>query len=358
MRHDLKKATQSQPEVNESLRAQSGGTSAPRPVPTHEKEPTSIMLYGYSSTTQWAAIDTFEKASHGMICEDYDREAPAEFRKYPKTYSSTSSVHRRPLTKKERQSAFQYAGGEHWIKVTFDSAEAADRAIEVSPANIFGYWVYAEPYHGTGPERDEAIKIKDIEQPQGKPVRKPALTLSAAFAQQVGNDQRATATLPRSFTLIMPSQTNEQPSNESTSSSTSTASSATATDPEYLNLRHRHATRDVAQVQSASSPAQNSAPLQNKASQQHNPNMMRHFQDRPRTVIRPAHEAFLPVPTWSERQITWLRANNLFPGDFIGDGLPLNANGEFNWNTANLYWRMCYLLDKYLWTDFCGLKED
>lgn len=351
MRHDLKKAAEVQQEANESVRPQNDGTGASRHVPTYEKEPTSVILYGYSSATQWAAIDTFEKASHGMICEDYEREPPAEFRKYPKTYSSTSSVHRRPLTKQERQLAFKYAGGEHWIKVTFDSAEAADRAIEVSPANIFGHWVYAELYHGTGPEFDRVIPIQEADQLQGKPARKPAQTLSAAFAQQASNQQRATATLPRSFNPTAISQADDQRPNEDPSSSPSTASSATATGPEYPNLRNRHATQDVVSTQ-------NAAPAQIQTPQQYNPRMMKHFQDRPRTVLRPAQEAFLPVPTWTDRQIAWLRANGLIPGDFIGDGLPLNANGEFDWNAANLYWRVCYLLDKYLRTDFCGLKED
>ena len=352
MRNDLKKAAEVQQVANESVRPQNEGTGASRHVPTYEKVPTSVMLYGYSSATQWAAIDTFEKASHGMICEDYEREPPAEFRKYPRTYSSTSSVHRRPLTKQERQLAFKYAGGEHWIKVTFDSAEAAYRAMEVSPANVFGHWVYAELYHGIGPESDRAIPIQEGDQLQGKPARKPSQTLSAAFAQQANNQQRATATLPRSFNPTTIPQADDQRPNEDQSSSPSTASSATATGPElYPDLRNRHATQSAVSTQ-------NAAPAQIQTPQQYNPRMMKHFQDRPRTVLRPAQEAFLPVPTWTDRQIAWLRANGLIPGDFIGDGLPLNVSGEFDWNAANLYWRVCYLLDKYLGTDFCGLKED
>ena len=284
-----------------------------------------------------------------MICEDYDREPPAELQKYPKTFSSGTSVHRRPLTQQERRMAFKYAGGKHWIKVTFDSAEAANRAIEHSPFSIYGKWVYAELYHGEAPT-DEEIPILEGEQEQGRPARRPAQTLSAAFAQQASHQQRATATLPRSFNPPAMSQADDQRPNGALSSSPSTASSATATGPEYPNLRHRH--QSQTQEDATSTVAQNATPGQ------YDPRFMRHFPHIPRTVIRPAHEAFLPVPTFTERCVQWLRANGWLPGDFIGDGAPRDPNGNFDWNAATWYWRFWYTFDNYFGTDVCGLRAE
>ena len=313
------------------------------------------MLYGFSSSTQWSAINSYEKASHGMICEDYDREPPAELQKYPRTLSSTSSVKRRPLTQQERRMAFKYAGGNHWIKVTFDSAEAANRAIEHSPYPIYGKWVYAELYHDEAPA-DVEIPILEGEQVYARPARRPAQTLSAAFAQQASHQQRATATLPRSFNPTAMSQADDQRPNDTSSSSPSTASSATATGPEYPNLRNRHPSQT--QEHGSSTITQTIAPVSNVAPGEYNPAMMRHFQHIPRTVIRPASEAFLPVPNYWERWVQWLRANGLIPGDFVGDLLPRDANGNFDWNGATWYWRFWYTIDKYLGTDVCALKPE
>jgi hypothetical protein len=45
----------------------------------------------------------------------------------------------------------KYHGGDHWVKVTFNSAEAAERAIYTSPHTLQGFLVHAAPYRGTGP---------------------------------------------------------------------------------------------------------------------------------------------------------------------------------------------------------------
>ncbi|KAI7052877.1 hypothetical protein KC352_g45399, partial [Hortaea werneckii] len=51
----------------------------------------------------------------------------------------------------------KYAGGNHWIKVTFDSREAAELACARSPHQVRGYLVSAEPWIGRGPARDNAV---------------------------------------------------------------------------------------------------------------------------------------------------------------------------------------------------------
>ncbi|KAL8963953.1 MAG: hypothetical protein Q9183_004819 [Haloplaca sp. 2 TL-2023] len=112
---------------------------------TASKEPVQVMLYGFSHPTQWAAVSFYERASGGMICEDYDRHPPAEARRIPTTFSSPGFGSRRALTTAEKKLSMSYKGGNSWIKVTFDSADAADRACQSSPHLIQGHWTFARP---------------------------------------------------------------------------------------------------------------------------------------------------------------------------------------------------------------------
>ena len=337
LKHDARMAAESKQESTASA------NNASRHAPSHTKEPTQIMVFGYPSSRQHVAIHRFERISGGIICEDYEREAPAELHKYPNAFSTSRSVHPRPLTKQEKSLAFTYNGGNHWIKLTCDSAEAAARAVEFSPIQVYGHWVYAELYKGKGPEPDQPIPITEEDRRQGsydspRPPPRPSQTLSAAFSQHAGTQLRATSTLPRSFNPNAMSPADAQLSRDADSHSPSTASSATATGVESSNLRNRHPSQTE---QNTLAPAANEiAP------------------GIPRYVLRPANEAFLPQPTWWERQVQWLRAQGLIPTDFIGDGLPLLENGDFDWANASWYWRTCFWFDYHLGTDICGLKED
>ncbi len=342
LKYDAKKAAEFK-QANASASARDEHNVAQRHAPSHTKEPTQIMVYGYPASRQYAAIDRYEKCSGGMICEDYEREPPVELQRYPNTFSASQSVHPRPLTKQEKALAFKYDGGNHWIKLTCDSAEAAARAVELSPLHIYGHWVYAELYNGKAPESDEPILITEDDRRQGpfnspRPPRRSSQTLSAAFSQHTSTQMRATSTLPRSYQMGATGQAETQAAHEAGSVSPSTASSATATGPEYPNLRNRH-------------PSQNPQDTPAPASDEIIPGV-------PRYVLRPASEAFLPQPTWMERQVQWLGAQGLIPTDFIGERLPLLDNGDFDWAKASWYWRVCYWFDSHLGTDICGLKED
>ena len=357
LNYDTQKAIESQQQANTSPRGQKDSNDALHQRPSHNKEPTQITLSGFAPSTQWAAIDTYEKVSHGMICEDYPRRPPAELRRYPNTLSSPS-VHPRKLTDPEREMARHYAGGESWVRLTCDSAEAADRAVEMSPQKIYGHWVYAELYNGTGPENDEPIRVREEDQQRGsfgspKPPRRPSQTLSAAFSQHAINQQRPTSTFPRSFGMPALTNANSQRSNDAASHSSSTASSATATGLEHSDLRNSRTPQAEENISSSTTqdPAKASAA-------ESNPAMMRYFTDRPRTVLRPATEAFLPQPTWADRQVQWLRSWGVIPGDFIGNGPPLVENGDFDWSRATWYWCVWNWMDTYLNTNFCNLKDE
>lgn len=337
LNYDTQRANEAQQQAIVSTRTQNDGNVTSHHRPSHNKEPTQIIVFGFTPSTQWAAIEIYERISHGMICEDYARRPPAELRRYPNTLSSPS-VHPRKLTDPEREMARHYAGGESWVRLTCDSAEAADRAVEMSPQQIYGHWVYAKLYNGTRPENDEPIPVREEDQQRGsfgspKPPRRPSQTLGAAFSQHGITQQRTASTLPRSFGMPTQTQANKQRPNDVASCSSSTASSATAIDPDSTDLRN-HPT-----------PAAEE-------------NRMRHFKDRQRTILRPASEAFLPQPTWTDRQVQWLRSRGVIPGDFIGNGPPLKENGDFDWSNASWYWCFWHWMDTYLNTNFCNLKDE
>lgn len=282
-----------------------------------------------------------------MICEDYAR-GPRP--KIPMAFGSPASA-RRALTPAEKSLVSKFAGGNNWIKVTFDSAEAAERAIYHSPHQIGGHWVYAQEYRGVGPEYDEPILTRrDDQGPQllGAPSR-PSQTIGPSFGQKSNIDSRGTATLPRSFaTNVMP-QASEQESTGTASLSSSTASSATATGPNTSDLRNRRPSQTEENRSSITSQHNGQATTR--------PQGFTHFPDIPRTILRPASEAFLPHPTWSENMLQRLINAGWIPGDFIGNGAPRLGNGDFDYANASYYWIFCHWLDSKLGTDLCGLQD-
>ena len=284
---------------------------------------------------QWAALDTYERFSGGMICEDYARDPPSGAKRYPSTFSAPHT--RRARTKAERVLAAHYDGGNYWVKVTFDSAEAAAHATATSPAQIYGHWVYVQPYHGHGPEKDEPIPVKAGEQGQGRFASQPPPRSQRNKPQQ----QQGSSTLSRSFA---PSTEDTPHQSYDTSPSSTTATSATATGIEYPDLRQRHPSQ-------AETPHTGDEPP-------NNPEMMRHFPDLPRTKLHPASEAFLPQPSWWERQIKTLSDYGLLPGDIIGHVMPVKEDGTLDSDKASFYWKFFYWIDSHFGTEICGGKDD
>jgi len=157
-------ASQAQPAAQETSptdAAQREDGTAPAATQTRfapkAQEPTEVILRGYrSAQQQYAAISHYEQLA-GRICEDYPREPPAESRWYKSELRDAAYTQRRVLTPEERAKVNKTDGGEHWVKVTFESAAAADNAIYSSPQSILGHLVFAEPYRGIPPSRDEPI---------------------------------------------------------------------------------------------------------------------------------------------------------------------------------------------------------
>ena len=117
--------------------------------------PTEVILYGFPPLYQYSAIEFYERVSEGNIYEDYDRYPPNS--RYDLSISRSALSRSSKMPPEALKKVNRYHGGDHWIKVTFDSAEAAERACYYSPHTLNGHIIYAERYRGVGPSVDQAI---------------------------------------------------------------------------------------------------------------------------------------------------------------------------------------------------------
>ncbi|QIX00812.1 hypothetical protein AMS68_006329 [Peltaster fructicola] len=271
------------------------GTAA---VPkTESKEPTEVLLYGFGEDLMWAAIDFYERVSNGIILEDYERQPPGK--QEPLARSLSRATAQKSLSRASLRRKNIFSGGSHWIKVTFDSAEAADLAIARSPHTIKGHLVYAEPYRGTGPGQDDAV-----------------------YASSLGA-QITSTTVPKTYSTKTP---------EASPRSETATSGTLATEP---------ASRTHTTTQS-SAIAQGGQIVQRQT----------RIQGATRAVLLPAEQALLPKQSrqpWS----AWVGSQEV-----IGSALPRKEDGTFDWDKAGLYWRIFFWIDMVLGTDLCGLRGD
>ncbi|KAK0305973.1 hypothetical protein LTR82_016529 [Friedmanniomyces endolithicus] len=115
-------------------------TAAARGKMTDELEATEVLLYGFGEDLQWSAIDFYERVSGGgTILEDYDRTPQSQLRAFDPTHSISRATLTRSLSKIALRKKNTWAGGEHWIKVTFSSREAAElSAYREGPLGVCG----------------------------------------------------------------------------------------------------------------------------------------------------------------------------------------------------------------------------
>ncbi|KAI6864652.1 hypothetical protein KC343_g11666 [Hortaea werneckii] len=297
-----------------------------------EQEATEVMLWGFGDELQWAAIDFYERASGGVILEDYDRTS-SEQRGYDAvTRSYSRAAAQKSLGKAALRKKNKYAGGNHWIKVTFDSREAAELACARSPHQVRGYLVSAEPWIGRGPARDDAVPATNA----GTRTRGVALPPSSS-TQTVSPDSSRTVS----------SQTEQQ------------------TPPHQPRRRARDEKRDAPpQWQQPAAPLARASsgfelaehrPQQNQQQQQ-----VTHRRTGTRGRIEgakfvsalPAEVALMPKQP-KQSWTAWLGASEV-----IGTTVPRKEDGTFDYDRASLYWRLFYWVDWLLGTDWCGLRTD
>jgi hypothetical protein len=288
---------------------------------------TELIIYGFPAAYQYAAIEFYERVSEGNIYEDYDRYPPSS--KYDLSLSRSTAFRKSRMQPDVRRKVNMYHGGEHWIKVTFDSAEAAERACYYSPHTLNGHIVFAEPYRGTGPAEDAAIPATEE--------RLNSVTASPS--------QNSTSTLQPGRMLQPPSS--------------STASSATALGRSSPNLSSPP--NDQTLTQSTNTLNNSTATTATaRAAPAERPLRVRGAK---RAVLLPAEAALLPARSrWQRTFGNWPLIGFFMGGasaNIVGDEVPRKNDGTFDWERASLYWKFWALLDFYLWfANFLGLKDD
>jgi hypothetical protein len=290
--------------------------------------PTEVILYGFAPGFQYAAIEFYERVSRGAILDDYDRLPPNP--RFANTLSNSTRQTRSSANPKLSKEALRkkntHRGGTHWIKVTFDSAEAADLACSASPHVINGYIVHAEAWRGEGPAQgDVAI-----------PATKEALRSVTA------SPSGTSTTLGRGL---------------SSETATSATMTTTLPDPFTTSLRP---TSPLLRPDSAPAPltVQNTSISSSMA-----------LQDRPlrirgakRAILLPADKALVPAKSATQRFVEAVPVLGWFlsgTSDLIGEGVPRReADGNFDYDNAGLYWRFWYWIDWWWGSDYCGLSGD
>lgn len=341
------------------------GAAAPPALSASTREPTAVMLYGFGSEYQYAAIDFFEHASGGRIYEDYDRAPP-----HPR-YSTALSGNGIPgsgarLPRTLSQAALRgvnaYRGGEHWIKVTFDSAGAAERACHASPHVICGYAVHAELFRGVGPDRDAPI---------------PAMM--AAEAKAVARRRQPPPRMQSTPSFAQSRRLNSSPAPSNITMASSATARTSGHDCTHDNERdhdsnHSLENSDTTLRRLTPPPAhqqqnhQQTPQQQVQRQQQQQPQKPLRIPTARRAVLLPASDALLPVPPWAARTfghlplIGGLLTNSSSGGGGAAVGydaaIPRDEQGRVDWTRAGFWWRACWWVDRVFGTDVMGMRGD
>jgi hypothetical protein len=279
-----------------------------------QQAPTEVILRGYrSSQQQYAALNHYEQLA-GRVCEDYPREPPVESRRYKSELRDPAFTRRRALTTEERAKVNRADSGEHWVKVTFESAEAADAAIYASPQKILGHLVYAEPYHGFPPARDEAIP-DPATLGRNPSFGRHTRTQSGLGMQQTGGFEWSPPRSHASTSLTADTMTVDSNIDSNTSSNT---------------------------VTGRAPAGGNDAPA---AQEQPDDAFCRAIPTVRKAKLLPVEQALLPAPSFTQRIANHVPFLMWFNGAMIGSEVPRTEMGEFDWAKASLYWKLMWWLD-------------
>lgn len=328
---------------------------------TPEPEPTECLVYGYAGkASEWKVLARLEKvAAPCVIIEDYPREDPTLFlySNSPLAFSTSGPKPRQKLLSPTAVAKSQtYRGGAHWIKITFDSYEAAERACYYGPLNIDGFAVHCELWQGKPPSSDMAIPFDTLDDNKTLSTRQ-ARTWGSAEGKKsalVGFEQALqNSTLPRNY-MVPDAQYLQPPTNAkdfATQNDSETASSATATSPPPSEM----------ELRSRSMSNQPTRPKQNHSQ------YMTHIPSVRKAVLRPAAQALPPQQSNTEKLIMTIPLLPWFLGintsgqaqqNIRPAGPILKEDGTWDDTANGWYWRLWHTVDRWLGTDYCGLKED
>lgn len=288
-------------------RKNSGMLEEAAPKRPKASSPVEVILRGYrSATQQYAAVHCYEDLA-GTILEDYPREPPASQRRYKSDLRDTAFTRHRTLNADERAMVNRADGGQHWVKVTFESHEAADRALYASPQRVLGHLVYAELYHGRPPAKDEACPDDQFE---------------SRSTSMVGTPKRK-SNMPTNFNsrlmdLSPPQSQTSSMTLETATISNSHTSSVTVTEPTTTSIKPLEVDDNT---------------------------YCRRIPGARRAQLLPAEQALLPQPSVMQRLVNAIPFVKWFGGSMIGNEVPRTETGDFDWNRASLYWKLIWWLD-------------
>lgn len=297
--------------------------------------PTEIILRGFKNIDQqYAAIHQYEQIA-GRICEDYPRDPPYEIRRYKSELRDPAFVRRRILTPEERLKVNRADSGEHWVKVTFESQQAADTAIYASPQAILGHLVYAEYYKGLAPLRDEAVPdVTTVAQGDEVPAgwrrfgyggNRTAAELRQPFPE--GGLPKPVVAVGEGMEMSPPhSHASSRTVESGTVGSSSSAGTVIGVQPAQ-QLGGVGGSGDALAPNAGDSTYCRKIPSAKKA------------------VLLPAEQALLPQPSFTARVLSQIPFLKWFSGSMIGNEVPRTADGEFDWAQASLYWKLICWLD-------------
>ncbi|KAK3331024.1 hypothetical protein B0H66DRAFT_510555 [Apodospora peruviana] len=301
-----------------------------------QQQPTEVMLRGYrSAQQQYAAINHYEQLA-GRICEDYPRDPPVESRRYKSELRDPAFSRRRALTTEERAKVNKADGGEHWVKVTFESAEAADSAIFSSPQTVLGHIVVAEPYHGIPPSRDEALPAEPLPVHRSSSHRRHNKAPSGSFVRAA----YATTIDNNGFEFSPPHSLTSSRTADTTTVA-STADTGTLSSETVTGTVVRNNFGGAAAVATATTTAATK-----------DSDFCRVIPTARKARLLPVEQALLPAPSVAQRLLNHVPFLKWFSGAMIGSEIPRTDTGEFDWDKASLYWKIICWLD--LWFRLFG----
>ncbi|UKZ82505.1 hypothetical protein TrVFT333_010294 [Trichoderma virens FT-333] len=273
-------------------------------------------------TNAGAASGAQEDAVPQRAAVQSSPEPPSSLRRYKSELRDPAFTRRRNLSAEERALVNRADGGEHWVKVTFASAEAGNAAVYSSPQRILGHLVYAEPYRGVAPAKDEACPdIEQLEEGRSKSVPNFAPP-NLAHAQR-----KSVSGLPTTFNSrlldLSPAESRESSQTFNTGTLTN-FSSATITEPIPFALTSSIEPLEIDQEDSI---------------------FCRRIPTARKARLLPAEQALLPQQSVMQRILNALPIIKWFSGSMIGNEVPRTETGEFDWNRASLYWKVIWWLD-------------
>lgn len=307
-----------------------------------QSTPVELMLRGFrSSSQQYAAIAHYEQLA-GPILEDYPRDPPVSQRRYKsELHDPAFTRRRRTLSADERALVSRADGGEHWIKVTFESAEAATAAMYASPQRILGHLVYAEPYRGIPPARDEACPDVDslVDGGHERAYSMPAAVGGSTPRRKSNNNTGMPSVLRSRLLDLSPSDSRTSSQTLDTATLTPSHSSATMTDVAGVT----GTTGGAPATTRTTSAAVTAEPMDMDALG--DGIFCRRIPTARRAQLLPAEQALLPQQSIVQRFVNAVPFIKWFSGSMIGNEVPRTETGDFDWGRASLYWKMIWWLD-------------